>query len=162
MVGTLQSRGLPPDLKSVIDKVQTDLKNNNILSAVTQVLNIDERSASRLIGRTTITAYRRIHEIVASALDEVMTSDDLTSISVMLSRSLILIEYQEARDQISQNLALLLKNLISLLTNEVVKLAGTRTTTTFRPDLSELRKKADYLRSLLDSLAVLVYKYGKK
>jgi len=161
MVGTLQSRGLPPDLKSVIDKVQTDLKNNNILSAVTQVLNIDERSASRLIGKTTITAYRRIHEIVASALDEVMTSDDLTSISVMLSRSLILIEYQEARDQISQNLALLLKNLISLLTNEVVKLAGTRTTT-FRPDLSELRKKADYLRSLLDSLAVLVYKYGKK
>jgi len=150
---------LPLDLKNLMDRIQNDLRNNNILSAVTQVLNIDERSARRLIGRTTITAYRRIHEIVASALDEIVTGEDLTGISLMLSRSLILIEYQESREQISEQLATFLKNLLSPLANDVAKLVGRAVA---RPELGELKRKADHIRSLLDSLAVLVYKYGRR
>jgi len=126
-----------------------------LLSVVDQLLA--PRPALR-IGRTTTTAYRRVHEILASVLDfaaQVAAADETRwrsaagRLAVELSRAKIMVNYQLAREQISQDIATLLNEVLSSIDNAL------------RRNQRELvRELAERGRVLIDALAVLVYRFG--
>jgi CRISPR/Cas system CSM-associated protein Csm2 small subunit len=116
------------------------------------VLTMDEKTAQNVIGDTTITAYRRIHEIVTSALDEVERGRDIHEAVLSLTKSLILMKYQVARHIVSFHLVKYIEPVISNILNCVKE----------SKDLGKCRDRARYGRLILDALAVLVYRYGKK
>lgn len=143
---------------TVVDQLLRDIENafkENILESIYDILKLDDRQARTLIGFTSVTAYRRVHEIVTSALDEVIrrkpSTEELKRISLLLARALVLIEYQEAREQITSGLATVLKRVMQQLIDDITK----------KKDVSIVVKDAEYARALLDAIAVLVYKYGR-
>lgn len=166
-------KAFKPSVFPSLNKVLDDVKRGDILSAVSGMLNLDEESAKRFIGSTTITAYRRVHEVAASALDEVIKrlqllrspgerQKALDEIALMLSRPLILIEYQAARGQISGGLAWFLKGVMDNIVEVMRKVMpeGVKPEEASR-GFQELVDRAKRVRGVLDSLAVLVYKYGR-
>jgi CRISPR/Cas system CSM-associated protein Csm2 small subunit len=143
----------------VVDQLLRDVENafkENILESIYDILKLDERQARILIGFTSVTAYRRVHEITTSALDEIVkrvrsSPNELKRVSLLLARALVLIEYQEAREQITSSLATVLKRVIQQLIDDITK----------KRDVNVVVKDAEYARALLDAIAVLVYKYGR-
>jgi len=116
------------------------------------ILTIDKKTAQNVIGDTTITAYRRIHEIVTSALDEVERGRDISEAVLSLTKSLILIKYQVARGIVSFQLVQYIEPVIRNILNCVKE----------SKDLGKCRDRARYGRLILDALAVLVYQYGRE
>jgi len=116
------------------------------------VLTMDEKTARKVIGHTTKTAYRRIHEIISSALDEVERGRDPSEALLSLTKSLILMKYQVARDIVSLGLVQYIEPIISYILNCVKE----------SKDLGKCRDRARYGRLILDALAVLVYQYGRE
>jgi hypothetical protein len=128
----------------------------NILESIYNILRLDRSQAENLIGSTSKTAYRRVHEIATSALDEIikrvkLSPEELKRVSLLLARALMLIEYQEARKQITSSLATVLRRVIQQLIDDITK----------KKDVNVVVKDAEYARTLLDAIAVLVYKYGE-
>jgi hypothetical protein len=107
--------------------------------------------ARRLMGKTTVTAYRRIHEVLSSALDEVERGRDPSEAVLALTKSLILVKYQVAREVVSYQLASYIEPIITNLLSCVKE---------FR-DLIKCRDRARNARLILDALAVLVYQHGR-
>jgi gas vesicle protein len=111
------------------------------------------------IGATTITAYRRVHEILASVLDfaaraaadESQWKTAYSRLVVELSRAKIMVNYQLARDQISQDIAALLNDVLSSIDSAVRNNQRDR-----------MQERAERGRVLIDALAVLVYRFGKE
>jgi len=128
------------------------LRNEISLSQeVRKILSIDRSTALRLIGDTTRTAYRRVHEVVSSALDRVSESARYSpDLLLDLSKALILVKYQLAREQISSNIA------------EYVEKALTAVIDAASRDWESAKRLARNSRTLLDSLAVMVYMYAKR
>lgn len=113
---------------------------------------MDYKQAKRLVGGTTVTAYRRIHEIVSSALDRAETAlgrRDQAELLIDFSRCLILVKYQLARNQISKELASTLIDVINHVMEELRRNTA---------NVENIRRA----RTLLDALAVLVYQVGRK
>jgi CRISPR/Cas system CSM-associated protein Csm2 small subunit len=143
----------------VVDQLLRDVENafkENILESIHDILRLDERQARTLIGFTSVTAYRRVHEITTSALDEIVkrvrsSPNELKRVSLLLARALVLIEYQEAREQITSSLATVLKRVMQQLIDDITK----------KKDVNVVVKDAEYARALLDAIAVLVYRYGR-
>jgi hypothetical protein len=118
-----------------------------------QVLMLKEDVAKRqLIRGTTKTAYRRIHEIVSSALEEVERGVELSQAVLALTKALILVRYQLARELISRELTNQIEPIVEAVLDCVKK----------QRDTSKCREHARNGRVILDALAVLVYEYGKE
>jgi len=130
--------------------------DEGLADAVQQLLSLDKKSAEKFVERTTITAYRRVHEVVGSTLDRIIEIiragryEELLRTIVDLSRCLILVKYQVARKQLSKDLATSLETLINYVMGVVRKRSQ---------DVGDIVSRA---RTLLDALAVLVYQVGKK
>ena len=129
--------------------------DTKLSSAVRQVLSLPSREAEGLIGSTTSTAYRRIHEHLTAVFDravEVLSrpeSGRVSEVVVGLTKGLILVEYQLSRNQVSRELGIRLREILeSLLESLNQSEAG-------------LAKKFERARTLLDALAVLVYRYTR-
>jgi len=125
------------------------LRNEDLLvQEVRRILSHGFEEARRIIGKTSITAYRRVHEVVASALDRLASAGKRDkSLLVDLSKALILVRYQYARDQISEGIARYVEDVVKGVLDEAGK------------DWENARKVARNARTLLDALAVLVYEY---
>jgi CRISPR/Cas system CSM-associated protein Csm2 small subunit len=116
------------------------------------------------MGKTTTTAYRRIHEQLAAAIDRAieklrkrerdkgLDESEKSEILLDLSRSLILVEYQRARDQISQAVANMLIDVINGLVDSVRQR---------EINVDDLRKIFERGRALIDTFAVIAYEYGR-
>ncbi|MET1101573.1 MAG: hypothetical protein ABWW69_03740, partial [Pyrodictiaceae archaeon] len=120
---------------------------------VRKILGMDPGKAEKLVGKTTVTAYRRLHEIIGSVLDrlgEARREEQLPRILVDLAKSLIMVRYQRARDQVSAELASALEAIVNGVLDRASRSQG---------EISSIARRA---RTLLDSLAVLVYQVGRK
>ena len=131
-------------------------KDDVLANNVRTLLMADERSLRGLVGETTITAYRRVHEVIASTLDRLaeasagQTGLSVSKLLVDLSRCLVLVKYQLARGQLSRSLAEILANILTYIIDKA------------KTSPQELRDIAPRARTLLDALAVVVYQLGKK
>ena len=122
-------------------------------NVATQILTLKEDVAKyQLIRDTTVTAYRRVHEIVSSALEEVERGTEISQAILALTKALIHVRYQLARNLISQELV----NQIEPIVGAVLDCVKTQ------KDTSKCREHARNGRVLLDALAVLVYEHGKR
>jgi len=132
---------------------------------VRKVLSLDKRDAHHLIGDTSKTAYMRIHEVIATVLDKLASfkeahEETLNKLLLDLSRTLILVKYQQARDQISDRLAsnieVVLNKVIDTVNNaiSILRKGGSI-------DIEAIRRVSEGARALLDSFAVLVYMYSR-
>jgi hypothetical protein len=152
-VGARSGPPIERSFRSALERGGTEL-----LGVVDQLLVLGPRPPLR-IGDTTTTAYRRVHEILASVLDFVARSAADTAqweaaynrLVVELSRARIIVNYQLARDQISQDIAMLLNDVLSVIENAVRN-----------NERERVRGLAERGRVLIDALAVLVYRFGKK
>ncbi|MEM1731356.1 MAG: hypothetical protein QXY26_09565 [Ignisphaera sp.] len=147
-----------------------------LVEKVNKYLVMNEEEAKSLIGSTTVTAYRRIHEVIASVLDRVVTlkalrSDDkvtfqkiLQELRVELSRAHVLIKYQQAREQLSKGLAMELVSLVrttsNILGESLDKLS--KEAQNYDDIVENVVNALIRVRTLLDALTTLVYMYGKK
>lgn len=134
-------------LYSTPEVLSDDIKLSN---AVRQILSLQPDAASKLIGKTTSTAYRRIHEHLTAVFDratETLTQPEPKNINTVilgLTKGLILVEYQLSRGQISEELGSKLREVLNTLLNSLNE--------------KDSARKFERARTLLDALAVLVYK----
>jgi len=151
------------------DTINIDLKNvENVSNFVRDVLTKSEKEAERIIGegkkdeegeakKTTKSSYRRVHEIVSSALEEVERGKNPTSAITALTKSLILVKYQKARGLLLGPLPQYIEQILSKVLGcmqEASEGQGDK--------IHECREMAKNGKMILDALAVLVYQYGKK
>lgn len=147
-----------------IEKFSESLKNSSALAdLVKQLIGLPEDQGRSLLRGTTISGYRRVHEFITSAIDRSieicitagsgkLNDRDINEITVLITRGLILIDYQVARGQLSEELANRIKRvLIDILDN--VKKDSTA---------ENIRRLFESARIVLDALAILAYKYGRK
>lgn len=139
------------------------LKEDEALSEYVQkLMAMREDDARRFIGyRTTKSAYRKVHEHIASAIDIILSKARgqegqeeriLSEALISLSRGLILVEYQVARGQLGEELGRYLSGMLNTIINDLraSKKVG-----------SELIKELDRARILVDAIAVLIYNYAR-
>jgi len=147
------------------------LENDELLIQIVQrLLPLDERRFSelkRLVGGTTTSAYRRVHEPLAAILDEAMRGlggiqrsggqQDIERIKskllLDLSRALILVKYQGARGQLSEGIENALTTIINRLINDI---RGVQV-----GNIEKTMKVFERARVLIDALAVLTYELGR-
>jgi hypothetical protein len=143
--------------------------DEKLYEIVDQIMKLPEYQIKRILRGTSTTAYRRVHERLASSIDRILERlrnyKNVKDINVRdiagpalsdLTRSLILLRYQNARRQISDDLRSILESIVSKLVNDIKSLQSSDS-----EKLKELRKKLERARSLIDAIAVLAYKYGK-
>jgi dGTP triphosphohydrolase len=142
-----------------------------------KIIDIVERDRKKVKGKTSITAYRRVHEIVASSLDEVSRvlnsfrstgyasqeqtnncSQEIARLSLLVSRALIIVKYQESREQISFSISDALVTMLNTLLSRLQRLVNQCNA----KEITETLQITDNIRLLIDAIAVLVYMYGRK
>lgn len=137
-------------------RISEALSSDTTLSdTVRKILNTQREEAKHLIGGTTLTAFRRIHDHLTAVFDRAVgilaspSSKEASTneIIVGLTKGLILVEYQLSRRQISVELGNKLKEILTILLNSFGK--------------SESVKMFERARTLLDAYTVLVYKYAR-
>jgi uncharacterized membrane protein YccC len=161
------------------------LRNEKLLvSEIERILGLSEQEASGIIGKTSDTAYRRVHEILTSALDRVVevvhaeklkfesieasgqripeqeieeVKKSLLALLTDLSKALIMVRYQRARGQIATSLANYTDSIVRNVIDHIKSVESID-----KEKLQEIERLATNARSLLDSLAVLVYECAKK
>ena len=154
-------RAQPRLSDQVAQSIESDEK---LYEIVDQIMKLPEYQIKRILGGTSTTAYRRVHERLASSIDRILEKlriyknvKDIAGPALSdLTRSLILLRYQNARGQISDDLRSILESIVSKLVNDIKSLQSSDS-----EKLEELRKKLERARSLIDAIAVLAYKYGK-
>jgi CRISPR/Cas system CSM-associated protein Csm2 small subunit len=157
----LAYRAQPRLSDQVAQSIDSDEK---LYEIVDQIMKLPEYQIKRILGGTSTTAYRRVHERLASSIDRILEKlriyknvRDIAGTALSdLTRSLILLRYQNARGQISDDLRSILESIVSKLVNDIKSLQSSDS-----EKLKELRMKLERARSLIDAIAVLAYEYGK-
>ncbi len=123
------------------------------------ILSIDQSSARSFLGRTTLSAYRKVHNLVSSALDRISTSPEFREgLLSDLSKALILVKYQSAREQISQSIARCIESIIKVV-GDAMRGYASEIRGGGKGDWEKVKKFAKNARTLIDSLAVIAYEY---
>ena len=138
--------------------------DEKLYEIVDQIMKLPKNQIERILGDTSTTAYRRVHKMLALSIDRILERlrnyknvKDIAGPALSdLTRSLILLRYQNARDEISNDLRSILESIVSKLVNDIKSLQSSDS-----EKLKELRMKLERARSLIDAIAVLAYKYGK-
>lgn len=153
------------------DIINIDLKNvENVSNFVRDILAkskeeaeliigeiIKKRNKEKVVKKTTKSSYRRVHEIASSALEEVERGKNPTSAITALTKSLILVKYQEARGLLVGQLPRYIEHILSKVLEcmqEASKKQG--------GNIHDCREMAKNGKMILDALAVLVYQYGEE
>ncbi|RLE84913.1 MAG: hypothetical protein DRJ67_09780 [Thermoprotei archaeon] len=161
MVAFSRSRAAQPPvpLESFREAIHCDGRASDVVS---KLLSLDPRDARRFVGEVTKTAYRRLHEVVTSTIDEIAQRAERGEVGsrdlITITRSEVIVRYQQARGQVPKEVADALLVIIDELKKEIQAAAkpGGRGT---RGELSGALERA---RLILDAIAVLVYNYGKR
>lgn len=122
------------------------------------LMELPERDARRLIGYTSKTGFRRVHEHLTSAIDRAieilargkLDDESLNKILIMFTRGLVLVNYQEARNQLDKELASRLKAMVEY----EIEVLKTRS-------VERIRRTLESMRTLMDAMCVLAYKYAR-
>ena len=153
-------------MQNVAQGIDDDI---SLYKIVDQLLEQEDQIKTR-IG-TSKTAYRRVHERLASSIDKILEKlrnykyeegknidikDIAGSALADLARSKILLNYQNARGQISDDLKSILESIVDKLAKDIESIQSSDS-----QKLEELRKKLERARTLIDVIAVLVYKKEK-
>ena len=149
-----------------LETLDDDVKLANYIN---ELLSTDPRRAREireLIGNTSHSGYRRVHEHLAATLDRLISgleagSGELKGSLLSLSKALILVEYQLARKQISDSLANILIGIIRKLISDISKMMESKEPTRSSDELRKLREKVERARTIIDCLAVLVYRWAR-
>ena len=146
---SLGSRHPPREPTTTLKFDPAILRDEKLLvSEIERILGLNKQVATRIIGRTSGTAYRRVHEIIASALDRLIASPRYDpSLLIDLSKALIMVRYQASREQISEALADYLDNVLRSVIDEA------------KSNWDNAKRLARNARIIIDALAVLVYEY---
>jgi len=142
------------------DIINIDLKNvENVSNFVRDILakSKEEAELIKVVKKTTKSSYRRVHEIASSALEEVERGKNPTSAITALTKSLILVKYQEARKllvgQLPRYIEQILSKVLECMQEASKKQGG---------NIHDCREMAKNGKMILDALAVLVYQYGEE
>jgi len=147
-----------------LETLDDDVKLANYINELLSTDPRRVREVRNLIGDTSRSGYRRVHEHLAATLDRLISelevgSGDLRGSLLSLSKALILIEYQLARKQISEGLANILIDIVRKLMSDISKAMESKESTKSSEELKKLLKgKAERARTIIDCLAVLVYR----
>lgn len=146
---SLGSRRPPKEPATILKFDPNVLRDEKLLvSEIERILGLDKQVAIGIIGKTSSTAYRRVHEIIASALDRLIASPKYDpSLLIDLGKALIMVRYQASRDQISDALASYLDSVLRSVIDEV------------KSNWDNAKRLARNARIIIDALAVLVYEY---
>jgi len=149
------------------DTINIDLKNvENVSNFVRDILAKSKEEAELIIGKrdkekvvkkTTKSSYRRVHEIASSALEEVERGKNPTSAITALTKSLILVKYQEARELLVGQLPRYIEQILSKVLGCMQEASREQ-----GDNIHNCREMAKNGKMILDALAVLVYQYGKE
>ncbi len=151
-------------------KLETLDDDVELANYINRLLSADSHSVNELIDKTSRSGYRRVHDHLADTLDKLIStldklisrpevgSGELKGSLLSLSKTLILVEYQLARKQISDNLANTLKDIIRKLMSDISKALESKEPTRFIEELKKLKEEVERARTIIDCLAVLVYR----
>ncbi len=163
----------PPRLPDQVAQGIDD--DERLYEAVNRLLTLPEEQIRKILRGTSTTAYRRVHERLASSIDKILEKlrsikhekdesskgIDIKNIAgsalADLTRSQILLRYQNARGQISDDLRSILESIVSKLVYDIKSLQSSDS-----QKLKELGRKLERARSLIDAIAVLAYEYERK
>ncbi|WP_053240450.1 hypothetical protein [Pyrobaculum islandicum] len=145
-----------------------DLTNDDkVQDIIIQILNIDKDQSKNFIGNTTKTAYRRLHERLASIIDSAMENIEKLSVSsnryiMDLVKVKILIKYQMGRKQISHALGNYLLSLVDELIS-IIKRTSQNAESAKQGawDKVATKRALDNARTIIDAVAVVVYQYAE-
>jgi len=125
---------------------------------VERILTLGEDAAKGLIGGTTRAGFRRVHEVVGAAIDRVIELERVkdrqsvvADLILRISSAMVLVKWQVARDQLSNDLGNALLTMLRGIRDDLVN-----------NRFDDAIKRAQRARRIIDSLAVLVYEYTKK
>jgi hypothetical protein len=146
-----------------LEVLDDDVKLANYINDLLSTDPRKVREIKELIGDTSHSGYRRVHEHLAATLDRLISgleagSGELKGSLLSLSKALILIEYQLARKQISDGLAGILTGIIRKLMSDINRAMESREPTRSSEELKKLKEKVERARTIIDCLAVLVYR----
>jgi hypothetical protein len=142
------------------DIINIDLKNvENVSNFVRDILakSKEEAELIKVVKKTTKSSYRRVHEIASSALEEVERGKNPTSAITALTKSLILVKYQEARKLLVGQLPRYIEQILSKVLECMQEASREQ-----GANIHNCREMAKNGKMILDALAVLVYQYGKE
>lgn len=139
-------------IKDCIRRSLTGLESPVVSSCVDQIVGLTEKDGRRIVEGTTQSSYRRLHELIASALDYCVSQQRVEKIVLRLERAKVMIEYQSARGQVSKGIKEMLEALTDSTKNSLGRLKGS----------NNIKDVCRHARLLLDAVAVLVYRHGKK
>lgn len=152
-----QPRQISQFVNDLAQRIRESIKSRDstpVVQCVDTIIAAGDKDARSLVGNTSISSYRRLHEIVAGALDYCTASRDLGDKSELLfrlARAKVMVSYQRSRDQISPGIESVLLALIDSLKEAVSD--------------GERKHQAEacrHARLVLDAIAVLIYRFGRK
>jgi len=135
--------------KAVGDDVET-------VKLVEKILTLGEDVARKIVGRTSSSGYRRVHEVVGTVLDRVADLERVSSKEIVgdlllkVASAMVMVRWQMAREQLSESLGGALMAVLQEVQRELI---GNNT--------QKAVEKAKRARRIIDSLAVLAYEYSR-
>lgn len=134
--------------------------------------------AQELLRGTTKSGFRKVHERVASAIDNsaeifsrVLRMRDIEKtqdydktieraidrVSLVLAQTLIFVNYQEARGQLGRELAHRINDMIKQLLERLTEVRTTKS----RENVDKLLRTLESMRTIMDALLVVAYRYAR-
>jgi len=149
---------VPPQMINLETEVRKGVSDNvESVKLIEKILTLDEGSAKRIVGKTSKSGYRRVHEIVATVLDRVAelerikaSKEQISELLLKITSAMVMVRWQMAREQLSEGLGGALMVMFQEVQRELI--GG---------NIQEAVKKVKRARRIIDSLAVLVYEYSK-
>jgi len=138
-------------IKNCIAQSLTKSDSLTVSGCVDQIMNLTGGDGKKVVGNTTQSSYRRLHELIASALDYCVSQQRVDKVVLRLERAKVMIEYQSARGQVSPGIKEVLEAITDSTKNALRGKGG-----------GSVKEVCRYARLLLDAVAVLVYRHGRK
>lgn len=133
---------------------------------VAYLLSADRDKVKDITKDTTKSGYRKIHEILTSAIDrsleilrqkksaQEITQESVSTLNMMFTRALIFVHYQTVRGQTNKTLASLLTDIIKEILKEIDNIKN-------KGDSRVLIKKLESARAILDTILVVIHRYSR-
>lgn len=146
---------LKEELREFTESLEQPAK---LAELVRKLMELHGEPAHRLIGDTTKTGFRRVHEHIALVIDKALETlahskldnESLNKITMLFIRGLVLVNYQEARRQLSRGLA----NTVKAMINHVLDTLKTK-------DEVKIKGALESMRTLMDTLLILVHRFSR-
>jgi len=143
------------NLKSEVSRAITD--DVESIKFVEKMLTLERDVAESIVGKTSVSGYRRIHEVVGATIDRVIdlertpSKETAKNLLFKISSAMLLVRWQMAREQLSGGLG----NALMVILQEIQReLTGN--------SIDRAIAKAKRARSIIDSFAVLVYEHRRR